>query len=290
MRDEPGEHRPSRPILSREPIVTTLSVRPAASATGCVRRSAHAEWLKLRTVRSTPAILTFACLLTAGFAALIANGNTTRTGPRFDPVAMCMSGLIFGQYLFAVFGALTMTGEYGTGTIRATLAAAPRRVSLLTGKAIAVAAVAAAAALVVTACSLALCETFFFHHAPHAALTSAPVIRALWESALILVIASLAGLGVGALVRNTAAAMIVLAILFFLALPLVSQLPAGPVRTWAGWLLPWISTASVPRTAPMTHYAVIHHTPGPYSGLAAFAAEAGILLAAAALTLTRRDA
>lgn len=270
--------------------MTVLSFRPGASAAGRVRRSAHAEWLKLQTIRSTPAILVSACLITAGFAALIADGNTIRPGPRFDPVSMCMSGLIFGQYLFAVFGALAMTGEYGTATIRTTLAAVPRRVGLLTGKAIAAAVIAGAAALVVVASSLALCEAFFFHHAPRAALTSAPDLRALSESALILVIASLAGLGVGALVRNTAAALIVLAVLFFLALPLVSQLPAGVVRTWAGWLLPWISTAWATRAAPMTHYAVVHHAPGPYSGLAAFAAEAGLLLAAAAFTLTRRDA
>lgn len=270
--------------------MTTLSFRPTPSATGRVRRSAHAEWLKLRTIRSTPAILAFACLLTAGFAALIADGNTTRTGPQFDPVAMCLSGLVFGQYLFAVFGALAMTGEYSSGTIRGTLAAVPRRVSFLAGKAIAVAAVAATAALVVIACSLALCEAFFFHHAPHAALTSAPVIRVLGESVLILVIASLAGLGVGAMVRNTAFALVALAVLFFLALPLVSQLPAGVVRIWAGWLLPWISTAWAVRSAPMTHYAVVHNAPGPYSGVAAFAAEAGILLAAAAFALTRRDA
>jgi ABC-2 type transport system permease protein len=270
--------------------VTTPSFRPAASAAARVRRSAHAELLKLRTIRSTPAILLFACPLTAGFAALIAGGNTTRTSPRFDPVAMRMPGLAFGQYLFAVFGALAMTSEYGTATIRAALAAVPRRASLLTGKATAVAGVAAAAAPAAIASSLALCEAFFFHHAPHAALTSAPVTRALWESALILVIAALAGPGVGALTRNTAAALAVLAVQFFLALPLVSQLPAGTVRTWAGWLLPWISTAWATRSAPMTHYAVTHNAPGPYSGLAAFAAEAGVLLAAAAITLARRDA
>ncbi|MBS2965188.1 ABC transporter permease [Actinocrinis puniceicyclus] len=270
--------------------MTALLPGTAATWSGVARRIAQAEWIKLRTLRSTAAILSFACVLTAGFAALIANGNTSRTGTQFDPVNMCMSGLIFGQYLFAAFGALVMTSEYGSGTIRATLAATPRRAAMLIGKAIALAAAAAMSAVLTVAGSVALCELFFFHHAPRAALTSGPAVRALVSAVAILVIAALTGLALGAIFRSTAGALIGLAVLFFLALPLVTQLPTGTVRAWSEWLLPWISTAWAVRTVPMTSYAVAHNAPGPVTGLLAFGAEAFVLLAVSAVLLIRRDA
>ena len=46
-----------------------------------------------------------------------------------------LTGTGVGQALAAILGALAVTGEYGTGMIRTTLAAVPRRTAMLTAKA-----------------------------------------------------------------------------------------------------------------------------------------------------------
>jgi len=46
-----------------------------------------------------------------------------------------LAGLALGQLVLAVLGVLVVTSEYSSGTIRATLAAIPRRPLLLAAKA-----------------------------------------------------------------------------------------------------------------------------------------------------------
>ncbi len=268
----------------------SLAAAPALTPARHLSRVTHSEWIKLRTVRASLLILAAAAILTIGLSALVSDANTIRTGPRFDPANISTSGLILGQYLMAAFGTLAVTSEYGTGLIQASLTATPKRLVLLAAKAAAVAGAALAAAVLIVAAAVAVSETLFFHQAPHAQLTSGPVLRVLAESVLTLTVAALLGLGLGTLIRNTAGAMIAAAVIFFLAVPVVSHLPAGAARTWLAWLLPFISTAWATRTGPMSRYAVVHHAPGPISGLAAFAAEALLALIIGAVVLVRRDA
>ena len=56
-----------------------------------------------------------------------------------------MFGLIFGQLVITVIGAMAITGEYGTGMIRTSLAAQPRRMVTLSAKVVVFTAVALAA-------------------------------------------------------------------------------------------------------------------------------------------------
>ena len=50
----------------------------------------------------------------------------------FDPTNQSLAGLAIGSLTLGVLGVLAMSGEYGTGTIRSSLAAMPRRGVLLT--------------------------------------------------------------------------------------------------------------------------------------------------------------
>ena len=43
----------------------------------------------------------------------------------FDPTNVSLAGLIFSLLVIGVLGVLVMSAEYGTGTIRASLAAVP---------------------------------------------------------------------------------------------------------------------------------------------------------------------
>ncbi|MGH4032836.1 ABC transporter permease [Actinomycetota bacterium Odt1-20B] len=100
-----------------------------------------AEWIKLRSVRSTPALLCTAFALTVLvsllFCALIGPEFRRMDAPHqreLDPVGLPFTGLQFGQVPLVVLAVLAVGNEYGTGMIRTTLAASPRRGRLLTAK------------------------------------------------------------------------------------------------------------------------------------------------------------
>ena len=120
-------------------------------ASGGVRASAfadalHAEWTKLRTVAGSAWLLAAAVLLTVGLSAASA-ATVTCDGARCgeDPAKVGLLGVLAGQALVAVLAVLAVGEEYGTGMIRVTFAAVPRREVVLAAKATVVAAVTAAA-------------------------------------------------------------------------------------------------------------------------------------------------
>ncbi|RSS45652.1 ABC transporter permease [Streptomyces sp. WAC08241] len=100
-----------------------------------------AEWAKLRSLRSTWALLALGCALTVLVSLLFC----ALVGPEFrradparqhalDPVGLSFTGLQFGQVPLVVLAVLAVGGEYGTGMIRTSLAAVPRRGRLLAAK------------------------------------------------------------------------------------------------------------------------------------------------------------
>ncbi|MFF2214913.1 ABC transporter permease [Streptomyces antibioticus] len=102
---------------------------------------AAAEWTKLRTLRSTWTLLA----LGSGITVLVSLLFCALIGPEFrdadaerqwalDPVGLSFTGLQFGQVPLVVLAVLAVGGEYGTGMIRTSLAAVPRRGRLLTAK------------------------------------------------------------------------------------------------------------------------------------------------------------
>jgi ABC-type transport system involved in multi-copper enzyme maturation permease subunit len=97
------------------------------------------EWIKLRSLRSTWLTLAIAVAASAGIALTIGSSSTT-SGGMF--VGNTLVGMLIGVLLIGVVGVLAMTSEYTSGTIRATFAAAPRRLRVLAAKAAVVGAVA----------------------------------------------------------------------------------------------------------------------------------------------------
>src|SRR5271166_994248 len=104
-----------------------------------------AEWTKIRSVRSTVWSLIIFVVLTIGLTALFSwlTVHAVQTGraPRrsadliSDPVSFILqTGIGFGQLAIGVRGALTMTSEYSTGVIRASLLAVPKRLPVLAAK------------------------------------------------------------------------------------------------------------------------------------------------------------
>jgi len=103
----------------------------------------RAEWTKFRSVRSTTWSLLATVVLTLGIGILATSVEAARWNQlslvdrlTFDPVRLSLTGLLFSQLSIGVLGVLVVSAEYGTGTIRATLAAIPNRPMVLAAKAV----------------------------------------------------------------------------------------------------------------------------------------------------------
>ncbi|HTZ08741.1 MAG TPA: hypothetical protein VMB72_06705, partial [Acidimicrobiales bacterium] len=114
--------------------VTAVRPGPAAPERGRAGLvdAVGSEWIKFWTVRSTGWTLAVTLVAVVGICAL-----ATSTGPHdvvADPTRRSLIGFFLGQLTVGVLGVLVMSAEYGTGSIRSTLAALPRRPVVLLAK------------------------------------------------------------------------------------------------------------------------------------------------------------
>jgi ABC-2 type transport system permease protein len=230
-----------------------------------VKAALHAEWAKLRTAPGLVLPLVLAVLLTAGGAALGEHA--------IDPVQLRLLGVRLGQAAVAAAGVHILGGEYGSGLIRMTLLAVPRRGHLLAAKAaLLTAGVAPVAVLGVGAAVLTLPP-------------GGPVLRAAAESVLYLILIGLLGLGVAAAVRSSAVAVgIVLALLYLM--PMLMQMVPDP--DWQRALYRVTPATAVQALATTVDNATLPL--GPWAALGVVAAWTAGALAVGALVLHRRDA
>lgn len=231
-------------------------------------RILHAEWIKLRSVRSTYVIIGVAVALGLGIGLLdvssIAHNWTTMAAAdkaNFDPVGDSFSGFQFGELAFGALGVLAISTEYGTGMIQATFTATPRRSTVFTAK-----------ALVIGAFALLICETCAFvsfflgqavlsneHLDTH--LGDHNVLRAVTCAGLYMAVVTMVGFGLGAIIRHTAGAMAAMFGLVFLAWPAaraVESFSYLPDR----WLLVNAADALATTHPPTGPHAARTPTPG----------------------------
>jgi ABC-type transport system involved in multi-copper enzyme maturation permease subunit len=251
----------------------------------------RSEWVKLRSLRSSVwALLTAASLMVAAsllFSTLKTDQGTTSAAgqPVFDPTAQSLGGVVFAQVAVAVLGVLLFTGEYGTGMVRVSFAAVPRRLPVLWGKA------GAFAAATFTVSILSAFASFFAGQAvlnsKHLGTTLGQpgVARAVLGAALLLTVTGLLGLGIGAVLRNTAASIsTVLSLL--LVVPIVVAFLPSPLSERIGQFLPVGGAGtSIINVKPPQAYVL-----APWTGLAVFALYAALALALGAWQIRSRDA
>ncbi|HUC14107.1 MAG TPA: ABC transporter permease subunit [Acidimicrobiales bacterium] len=244
----------------------------------------RAELVKLFTLRSTfwTLLVTFVGSLGATVLATSSAGHHNRGWYQgFDPTNQALSGLLLGVLAIGVLGVLAATGEYGTGTIRASLAAGPRRRLLLAGKVLVIAAVALAVSEALTFSCFWTGQAVLAHGgAPTASLSQPGVLRAVALSGAFLALLGLGGLGLGVIIRHTAGALSTYVGLTFLLPFLLQRIPSQPGRFTPVLLL----ANSVSAVAPQGP----HVNAGVGFGLMALY-SAAVLVFAGALLL-RRDA
>jgi hypothetical protein len=103
----------------------------------------RSEFTKIRSVRSTYWTLAAMIIITIGISALLSWGRIQDFASqpavvqaqeavriRSRATEFSMFGLILGQLVIAVLGALTITSEYSTGMIRTSLSVLPQRGTL----------------------------------------------------------------------------------------------------------------------------------------------------------------
>ncbi|WP_406444175.1 ABC transporter permease [Streptomyces sp. NBC_00631] len=200
-----------------------------------MRRAGHAEWTKLRTDAANGwLVLSLVALTVAVGAGVAMTSRCDVRGCGGDPTRLSLTGVMAGQVAVAVLAVLAAGNEYGTGMMRTTLTAVPRRLTVLFSKAAVLTAVTLAAATVSVLGSLLIGRLvepgrgFTPEHGYAAlSLTDGPTLRAAAGSVLYLALIGLLSLGLALAVRNSATAIgLVLALLF--VLPVLAQVVADP--------------------------------------------------------------
>jgi ABC-type transport system involved in multi-copper enzyme maturation permease subunit len=267
--------------------IGTLSHRAAGHARGPgFRAVAQMEWRKLRTVRSTWFIVVFFMVSMIGVAMLVLShenypGMSAADRASFDPTHDCFIGLVLGQLLLGTLGALAITNEFSSGTIRATFAAAPRRPLVLAAKAAVLGAVALAAGEVSAFAGFAAGQAALTAPAPRAALGQPGVLRAVLVAGAYPALIAVIGLGIGALVRHTAGAICALVGVLFV-LPLVFVSPSLEDTSQNFLPHPMVNT--------LTSVRPVAHALPPGLIFALLCVYTMVVLAAGAWALARRDA
>jgi ABC-2 type transport system permease protein len=253
----------------------------------------HGEWTKLRTLTGTAWLLAGAVALTVAVSAAVAADTHQSPGSvgGQDPTKLALVGVDLGQVVIALFAVLVISEEYATGMIRVTLAAIPRRLTLLGAKAVNVAALTlAAGVLAVAGCLLGgrlLLPATGFNPAHGYALisiTHGSTLRAAAGSVLYLVLIALLALSVATAIRDTAVSIGVILALLYLP-PLLAQVVANPLRRHIEQVAPMSAGLAIQATTNLRNQPI-----APWAGLGVLAGWTAATLLLAGLLLRRRDA
>jgi ABC-2 type transport system permease protein len=270
--------------------------RAAVPAHATFAGTLRGEWIKLLSLRSTWWVLAATIALITGISLAVAfsldavaadpppaSGPSTASGAE-----VVSGGFQMGMLTIAVLGALLITGEYSTGMIRSTLAAVPTRVPVLAAKAVVLTAVTVVVATVSIALAYVVTIPLLADLDLVPALDQARTWQVFGGTVYFLVVAGLFALGVGTLLRSSAAAITV-ALTVLLLLPgvlsfisldwvqrIVDYLPLPASGAFLGGSDDSLSSAGE-GLSPMT-------------GVLVIAAYAIVPLAAGAVVLRHRDA
>jgi ABC-type transport system involved in multi-copper enzyme maturation permease subunit len=250
----------------------------------------RAEWTKLRSLRSSGWTLAAMVAASIGLASLLCALNVSHWSSMspadralWDPTNQSLAGTIFGQLAIGVFGVLAITSEYASGTIRASIAAAPRRTPLLAAKAVVYGGVALIAGELISLASFLIGQATFSGRVPSASLGQPGVARAVVMAGVYLALICAISLAIGTVLRHTAGAITsVVAVL--LVLPgITSALPASFQNSFGKFLPVSIGGDSMGAVVPEPHSLT------PWAGLGMLVLYAVVALAGAAWFLQRRD-
>ncbi|EMR00158.1 ABC transporter permease [Paeniglutamicibacter gangotriensis] len=289
--------------MSTETMKRPRSAEPGAAGSGKLKFSGvlRSEFIKFFSLPSTLILILSTLVVMVGFAALSAWGiGVSMEAMASDPEMMAQmgvmgdmetmaaaipgSGLMFAQLIMGALAVMVMSSEFATGAARSTFVAVPNRQLVLGAKTLLVSIVSIVVALVSLLLSYLLAKPIAENYKLSLEFSSEAFQRQLWFGVLYVLMVSLIALALGALLRNSAGGIVVLAALFF-----VLPIAVGSLSSIVSWL------ADVARFLPDAAGTALMMMPGADNALETWASGlvvAGwciIPLAFAAVTLQRRD-
>lgn len=223
-----------------EPTMTTITTAthevPTAAittstSTGKVRTRnvIQSEWIKFWSVRSTSVTLIAAGLATVAFgmifSAVAESGSEARGPAAFltNPVDVALGGVGLTEMIVGVLGVMVVAGEYSTGLIRTSFAAAGRRGRVIRAKvAVLAASVWSVMAIAVTGAVVAG-QSVYAGSMPTVPVTD--VLDVIFGTTVYLTGIALIGIALGFMLRSTAASIGTLIGAVFIGPNLLNLLP-----------------------------------------------------------------
>jgi ABC-2 type transport system permease protein len=251
----------------------------------------RSEWTKLWSLRSTRWSLGVAFVAMVALGIGIAAVQMSRWGSTsahdqavYDSIDVGVGGYHLAQLAIGVLGVLVISGEYATGMIRSSFMAVPKRLPVLWAK------LAVYCCVVFVLMLVATCISFFAvqaivsgHHVQHA-IGDPHALRAVVGTALFLTVLGALGLGLGALLRNTAGGIAAFVGLLFVLPGITALLPHATGDAIDPYL-----PLNAGFTITTSTFEDSHHL-STFGGFAVFCAYTAIVIAVAAVRLVRRDA
>lgn len=273
-------------VQERGSVPQYVPVERRTTAGGLLR----SEWVKFWSVRSIVVTMAVSFVVVVALGALLALAVSSAVGPGapgqvpgLDATAASLQGAQMASLIVAAVGAIVIGGEFSTGMIRTSFTSAPGRLGVLAAKAAVLAVSVAVVTGIAVVLAFVLGQAILDREDAGASFGDDGVVQALVGNVVMLVGVALAGLGVGALLKNTAAAICtVLASIFVVPLLLL----AVP-ESWGGDTIReyWFVNTTTNLVAVTQQDGYL--APGP--GAAVFAVWVLVLLGLGALATKVRD-
>lgn len=268
-------------------------------------RLLRSEWIKLWTLRSTWWTLGSTVVIMVGFALLmafiaqfltdqmsdveVAPEDQASMGAVFGAPTVISAGYEFAALVVAVLGAMLITGEYSTGMIRSTFAAAPGRLGAFVAKATVLAAVTAVLSAVSLLLGWLVSLPILSSNDIAFDWSDADQLQQLYGVVIYTVLVALFALGIGTLLRHTAGAIFT-AVAVFLVIPTVFGI-AVVFASSLEWVLDVNKfLPSVAGSAITPSAAQVPEVLDPWVGVSVLVGYTVIALTAGALRLKLDDA
>jgi ABC-type transport system involved in multi-copper enzyme maturation permease subunit len=277
-------------VLTKPVLADFGGTAPSSDLRVTQWRLLKSEWLKFWSLRSSWITLAATVVGMIGFAALITSVTASRYGTMtpveqatFDPVGTSLAGYFIAQLLVGVLGVLLVTGEYGTGMIRSTMAAAPKRLPVIWAKAVVFAVITFTTTAVAAIVSFYVGQAMLHSQHIDTALTAPGVLRTVLGVALYLTAVGLFGAALGWIIRSTAGGIATVFGLLLVLPNLARILPSS----WGNHINPYLPSNAGQEI-------LTWHTDAgslaPWTGYAVFLIYVAVAFVGAAVLVKRRDA
>lgn len=253
-----------------------------------------AEWIKIRTVRSTMITLGVAIVFAVGFGVLACERFAAQLSQistlaeradflfKFDATSQSLVGNAVAQLAIGTLGVLVVTSEFGTGMIRASLIAMPQRQSWITAKLAVFGTVALVVGQVLTFTSFWAGQAMLSSQHVGVSITDPGVLRSVVATGLYITLIGVLGACLGLIIKHTAGALTTLLGILFV-LPALTQVFPEPLQWHIAQFLPERIGEQAATVSRLSQHLA------PWVGIALMVGYAVTLFSLGSFLLRRRD-